>query len=105
MDFLNEPCGVGYAFTSKRAKYTIWVCLYTKGDEAYAFQVSVDQKNLLASNDTSRSLWRYSSENVYKWIPIGSVDLQEGKHELVFSFLSNRLRLEGLCLCECNHAD
>lgn len=105
MDFLHEPCGVGYAFTSKRAKYTIWVCLYTKGDEAYAFQVSVDQKNLLASNDTSRSLWRYSSENVYKWIPIGSVDLQEGKHELVFSFLSNRLRLEGLCLCECNHAD
>lgn len=94
----HEKNGVRYHFSSEEGEYTLWICMYTKGNEEYCFEVEVDQEKLIGSQENARKLWRYSSENVYKWIPIRTMNLLKGKHEISFTFLKSRLRLEGICL-------
>ncbi len=96
----NAPAdpGVCYTTDTPAGRYTLWLCLYTKGDDEYCFQVTVDGKALLPDAESARSLWRYPSENAYKWIPLSTLDLSEGAHTVAFFFHKAKLRLEGIAL-------
>ena len=91
--------GVCYTVGTPAGRYTLWLCLYTKGMDEYCFNVAIDNVTLLPDAESARRLWRYSSENVYKWIPLTDLDLAEGSHTIAFFFHKARLRLEGIVLC------
>ena len=103
IDHSNAPTGrsfpgVCYTVGTPAGNYTLWLCLYTKGLDEYCFNVAVDGVPLLPDAESARRLWRYSSENVYKWIPLTGLELAEGPHTITFFFHKARLRLEGIVL-------
>lgn len=80
----------------EQGTYVAWICVYGKGNAEYAFSVEMDENEVL-ENTKAKRLWKYSSENVYKWIPIVQRELLKGKHSVSFTFRSAKLRLEGIC--------
>ncbi|MCR4903718.1 MAG: glycosyl hydrolase 115 family protein [Butyrivibrio sp.] len=75
--------------------YKIWVRLYMWGPESSHFTIGVDGE-LFKEEELFNGvpIWRYSNENIWKWIPLTDIELSEGEHEIVFVCLSSRLRLE-----------
>ena len=41
-----------------------------------------------------RPLWKYASENVWKWAPVWECKLEKGQHEISVHSINSRLRIE-----------
>ena len=90
-----------YRLRLEGGTHHIWMLLYMWGVEHSHFYLEVDgkripEKELLGG----KSIWRYSSCQVWKWVPVYTCELREGGHLLTVGFLSHGLRLDSIYLTE-----
>lgn len=93
----HKPCLTWSVDIVREGTYVLWICVYGKGAAEYAFQMKFDGQELISEGE-AKQRWKYSSENVYKWIPMAELNLTAAEHEISFTFGAAKLRLEGICL-------
>ncbi len=84
-----------YLFRVQGGNYNIWIRAMMWGDDTCHFTIGLDGE--LVPESTlygGRGIWRYSNEQVWKWIPVWKAQLTEGEHELRIVTFSSRLRFE-----------
>ena len=92
---VEEAPKLRYKIAVHGGKYRIWIRSFCWGNDASKFALAVDgrvfeEKELYQG----KSIWTYSSENVWKWIPALELELEAGEHTLEVYALSSRLRME-----------
>ncbi len=94
----NAP-GLSYRFKCEGGKYELWMlCKFNEGADAY-YSVSIDGESLNPSGLYGEGcLWRYESEQIYRFVPLTELMLDEGKHEISIFSLSGGLRVDRLYL-------
>ena len=90
----NAP-KLSYKIGVHGGSYRIWIRAFFWDRDAshMAFAVDgrvYDEKQVYGG----KSIWSYSSENVWKWIPALELELAPGEHTLEILTLGSRLRLE-----------
>ena len=82
-------------------EYTIWLLAKFGRKEESCFGAGVDGAEL--SRDAlyhGGCLWRYEAEQIYRYVPIGKVELEEGEHLLTLYAKAPGLRFDRICLCK-----
>lgn len=92
----NAP-KLSYKIGVHGGKYRVWIRAFfwdiAASHMAFAIDGKIyDEKQIYGG----KSIWSYSSENVWKWIPALEVELLAGEHTLEVYALSSRLRMEQL---------
>lgn len=75
--------------------YRIWIRMLMWGDDTSHFSIGIDREQI--PEDAlygGHRIWRYSNEQVWKWIPVCELPLAEGEHLLQITALSSHLRFE-----------
>lgn len=75
--------------------YRIWIRILMWGDDTSHFSIGIDREQI--PEDAlygGHRIWRYSNEQVWKWIPVCELPLAEGEHLLQITALSSHLRFE-----------
>ncbi len=75
--------------------YRIWIRMLMWGDDTSHFSIGIDREQI--PEDAlygGHRIWRYSNEQVWKWIPVYELPLAEGEHLLQITALSSCLRFE-----------
>ena len=69
------------------------------GEDTSHFTLAIDGK-MIPERELygGHAIWRYSNEQVWKWIPVYKVCLPEGEHLLKVISLCSRLRFEQIYL-------
>lgn len=81
--------------------YHIWMLLYMWGVEHSHFYLEVDGKRIPEKElMEGKPIWRYSSCQVWKWVPVYTCELGAGEHLLTVGFLSHGLRLDSIYLTD-----
>lgn len=97
----EEAPALRYRIRVKGGAYHIWVRVMMWGDDTSHFALELDgeripEKALYGGH----RIWRYSNEQIWKWIPVWTAELEKGEHELALITLSARLRFEQIYLTE-----
>ena len=84
-----------YKIAVHGGKYRLWIRTFFWDREASHFAIGMDGK-LYEEKELyqGKSVWSYSSENVWKWVPAITLELAPGEHVLEVYALSSRLRME-----------
>lgn len=84
-----------YRIRTQEGCYCIWIRVMMWGDDTSHFTLELDGQRIPEKELYGGcGLWRYSNEQVWKWIPAWKTELKEGEHELAVVTLSARLRFE-----------
>lgn len=84
-----------YRIKVSGGEYQIWLRMLMWGEDASHFTIGIDRELVLEKElYGGHAIWRYSNEQVWKWVPIYRVQLSEGEHMLQIIALSSRLRFE-----------
>lgn len=88
-----------YRFRMDGGHYRMWMQLRVWGRDSMHFKLRVDgrvieEKELYGGQD----MWRYSIEQVWRWIPVWEQDFAEGEHEIEIYCLRSRLRFDRICI-------
>lgn len=84
-----------YRFRVQGGNYDIWIRAMMLGDDTSHFTIGLDEALVPESAlYGGRGIWRYSNEQVWKWIPLWKAELAEGEHDLRIVTFSSRLRFE-----------
>ena len=94
----NAPA-LHYRFNVSGGDYKLWIRLHMWGNETSNLTIGVDG-DIIDPKEMFGGIpiWRYSNENIWKWIPLMSLKLSEGEHELAVICLSSHLRIEQIYL-------
>lgn len=96
-----EAPALHYVFSCKEGEYYFWLRMQmwgsTTGDFALAIDGEVIPKEKLYGGN---SIWTYSCEQVWEWVPVWFTGLKEGKHTLTIYSLSAHLRFDALWIRE-----
>ncbi len=88
-----------YRIRTTGGNYTVWVHAHMWGADTSWFTIGLDEKRLsLQEIYNGRKIWRYSLEQVWEWIPVCTVDIAEGEHELSIYAMSSHLRFDRIWL-------
>ncbi len=93
------PPSLNYRFTCEGGGYTIWMLArFGRKEESY-FSAGLDQKELSKEElYHGGCLWRYEAEQIYRYVPVGSVELSKGEHLLTIYAKAPGLRFDRICL-------
>lgn len=88
-----------YRIETEGGDYQIWIRAYMWGEDTSHFTIGIDGE-VIAEKELygGRAIWRYSNEQVWKWIPVYRARLAKGEHLLQVLALSSRLRFEQIYL-------
>ena len=94
----NAP-GLSYRFKCEGGDYVLWMlCKFNEKADAY-YSVSFDGKIIDPTGLYGEGcLWRYESEQIYRFVPITDLKLDKGEHEISIFSLSGGLRVDRLYL-------
>ena len=101
MDECREIHSLNYRFVCRSGEYTIWLLAKFGRKEESCFGAGIDGEEL--SREVlyhGGCLWRYEAEQIYRYVPIGKVELAEGEHLLTLYAKSPGLRFDRICLCK-----
>ena len=92
-----------YRIEAEGGDYQIWIRALMWGEDTSHFTIGIDgrvipEKELYGGH----AIWRYSNEQVWKWIPVYRAHLEKGEHLLQALALSSRLRFEQIYLTKGN---
>ncbi len=86
-----------YKIAVHGGKYCFWIRTFCWGNDASHFTLALDGKVLSEKAlYGGKSVWSYSNENVWKWVPAVTLELTPGEHTLEVYALSSCLRMEQL---------
>lgn len=99
----EEAPALNYQLECTGGRYTLWLLAkFNIGGES-GFGVAVDNvfmdRNVLYRKG---DLWRYESEQIYRWVPIAQTELSRGIHSLLLCPLSSGLRFDRIYLTRGN---
>ena len=84
-----------YRFRIQGGDCRIWIRAMMWGDDTSHFTIGLDGELVPESAlYGGHGIWRYSNEQVWKWIPVWKARLAEGEHELRIVTYSSGLRFE-----------
>lgn len=94
----NAPA-LRYRIRVTGGDYRIWVRVLMWGEDTSHFTLAIDGK-MIPERELygGHAIWRYSNEQVWKWIPVYKVCLPEGEHLIKVISLCSRLRFEQIYL-------
>lgn len=76
-------------------RYRIWIRMLMWGSDTSHFTIGIDGEIIPEEAiNGGKSVWRYSNEQVWKWIPVYTAQLLEGEHSLRVLALCSHLRFE-----------
>ena len=80
-------------------EYTIWLLAkFNDRDESF-FGVGVDEVVISAEKLYNKgSMWRYEAEQIYRWVPLCRVALEQGEHTLHILALASGMRFDRIYL-------
>ena len=91
---------LNYRFVCQGGEYTIWLLAKFGRKEESCFGAGVDGVELSREElYHGGCLWRYEAEQIYRYAPIGKVELTEGEHLLTLYAEAPGLRFDRICLC------
>ena len=77
----------------------VWLFAKFGGKEESFFGVGIDGCPLKEEEIYRQGcLWRYEAEQIYRYVPVGRIKLQEGNHLLTFYAKAAGLRFDRICL-------
>jgi len=84
-----------YVFDARGGTYRIWAKILIWGKSESHFTIGLDDK-IYSEQDLygGQDIWRFSAENIWRWVPLADVKLRGGKHTLRYFALSAGVRLE-----------
>lgn len=96
---VSDAPTLNYQIHTDAGVYHAWVRVFMWGDRTAHFTLGVDgepidEKELCGG----RSLWRFDSELVWKWLPVADLNLSKGDHILTVYALASRIRFDRICL-------
>ncbi len=95
----EEAPSLHYRIRVQGGEYRIWVRAMMWGDDTSHFTVCLDGERVPErALYGGHGIWRYSNEQVWKWIPVWEASLEAGEHELALVTFSARLRFEQIYL-------
>lgn len=94
------PC-LHYSFDCKGGSYRIWARMLLGNSEGAHFTIGIDDK-VYAERELyhGQSIWRFSVENMWVWVPLIEVKIRSGRHMLHFFALSAGFRVEQFYLTQ-----
>lgn len=94
----NAP-GASYQVRLSGGTYRVWARVFLKSNVEAHMEIWVDDV-VFSEEDLMNGtpLWRYSNEQVWKWMPLKTLSLEKGIHTIGFRCLRSRLRVEQLAL-------
>lgn len=89
-----EAPSLHYQLQTSGGRYRIWIKMHMWGTDTAHFTLGMDgevlpERALYGGQD----IWRYSNEQIWKWIPAYEWELTAGMHELAIYALSSHLRI------------
>ena len=85
----NKETVTTYHLPDLHGSYIVWLEYTSNHDHGQMITVN---KTMVVTPDT------VSTDNVYKWLPCGSVDFGPGQHYLIISFIPNYTHLRRIQL-------
>lgn len=77
----------------------MWVRTWQWGEDSARYTVGIDEKIIPEKRlYGGRSIWKFASEHVWKWVPIWECELKMGKHKISLYSVSSRVRIDQICL-------
>lgn len=88
-----------YRISAAGGTYRIWVLLQMWGTDTCHFTIGLDETVIPEKKlYNGKPIWRYSMEQVWKWVPVYEAELAKGEHELAIYSLSAHLRFDRIYL-------
>lgn len=91
----DEAPALHYRVWCSGGTYTLWLLAkFNVKEEAY-FGVGVDNVPLSKEQCYNKGcLWRYEAEQIYRWVPLGQIEMSAGEHEVQLYALASGLRFD-----------
>lgn len=91
----QEAPSLNYRIYCRGGEYVLWLLAKFDIKEESFFGVGIDGKPLSKEElYNSGCLWRYESEQIYRWVPLGKRLLCEGEHMISLYSLASGLRFD-----------
>lgn len=88
-----------YLLHCEGGDYTLWLLAKFGVQEESFFGAGIDGTSLAPETLYNKGcLWRYESEQIYRWVPIAGLALLPGNHELTLYSLASGLRFDRIYL-------
>ena len=90
---------LNYKIHCQGGEYTLWaLAKFSTREEAY-FGVGVDGNVLEKEQIYNKGcLWRYEAEQIYRYVPLTTLDLSQGEHLLTIYSRASVMRIDRICL-------
>ena len=90
---------LNYRFKCSQGCYTLWVFAKFNQREESFLSAGMDNKPFSEDNLYCKGcLWRYEAEQIYRYVPVGRVSLEEGEHLLSIYALASGMRFDRIYL-------
>lgn len=92
---IKKAPSLHYSIETRGGTYRIWAKILMWDAEKAHFTIGVDDK-IYSEQDLygGQSIWRFSAENIWRWVPLMDVKLRGGRHTLRYFALSAGVRVE-----------
>ncbi len=95
----SDAPSLNYRFACEGGRYTVWLLAKFNVKEESRYAIAIDGEQLkeevLYGNGC---LWRYESEQIYRWVPVTAVRLEKGEHLLQLGCLAAGMRFDRIYL-------
>ena len=92
---IPEAPSLNFRFLCEGGEYTLWMLSKFNFWEEGVFAVGLDGQPLpVESLYGNGRLWCYEAEQIYRWIPAASVNLEKGEHLLCIYALASGMRFD-----------
>ncbi|MDO4293521.1 MAG: glycosyl hydrolase 115 family protein [Eubacteriales bacterium] len=89
----EQPPALHYRFTCGKGSYTVWLLARLGTMEQSFYGIGLDGKRIPESAlSDGGCLWRYETEQIYRWVAVLCTELEKGEHELILYGRSTGLR-------------
>ena len=95
----EEAPTLNYRIRTGKGTYRIWILAQMWGMTTSHFTVGIDGR-VVPENELygGEPIWRYSNEQVWKWIPAWEEEMEDGEHVLTIYSMSSHLRFDRIYL-------
>ena len=92
---IKKAPSLHYLFEARGGTYRIWARVLMWDEEKSHFTIGMDDK-IYSEQDLygGQSIYRFSAENIWRWVPLMDMKLRGGRHTLRFYAMSAGIRVE-----------
>ena len=92
---IKKAPSLHYVFEARGGTYRIWARVLMWDAAKSHFTIGIDDK-IYSEQDLygGQGIWRFSAENIWRWVPLVDVKLRNGRHTLRYYAMSAGIRVE-----------